>query len=123
MTITLETLHKATAQEVYDQVARHLLTQMQRSGVGTRCYYRYEGLKCAAGCLIADHEYRSVMEIPETNSWEALVNNKYVPTNCHSQLIRRLQVIHDSIPPELWKDSLTNIAIEFILNTDVLEEF
>lgn len=29
--ITLKTLPKATAQEVFDQVTRHLLTQMKRS--------------------------------------------------------------------------------------------
>jgi hypothetical protein len=51
--ITLETLPQATAQEVFDQVATHLLTQRQRSTTKGNCAYRGDdGLKCAAGCLL-----------------------------------------------------------------------
>ena len=61
--ITLKTLGKATAQEVFDQVATHLLTQNERSLDGASCSYRNcDGLKCAAGCLISDDEYDNQME-------------------------------------------------------------
>lgn len=35
--ITLATLHEATAQQVFDQVARHLLTQGQKSNDERGC--------------------------------------------------------------------------------------
>ena len=71
--ITLKTLPQATAQEVFDQVAKHLLTQMKKS-VAKRaaesasdskdyCMYRgFDGTKCAAGCLISDDEYKPEFE-------------------------------------------------------------
>jgi hypothetical protein len=64
--ITLKTLKNSTDQEVFDQVANHLLTQNKRSVSATDntlCVYRSpDGLKCAAGCLIADDEYDPRME-------------------------------------------------------------
>ncbi len=56
MTITLATLPEATAQEVYSQVRKHLLTQKMKSiEEGKGCVYRGpDGLMCAAGCLISD---------------------------------------------------------------------
>lgn len=69
MNITLATLAQATEQEVFDQVARHLLAQgvqstmMRLDGVSTTCQYRGEGgRKCAAGALIGDDEYRPWMD-------------------------------------------------------------
>lgn len=64
--ITLKTLPQASEQEVLDQIAVHLLTQKQKCNNGKdqtdpnyQCLYRNEeGLKCAAGCLIADDEYK-----------------------------------------------------------------
>lgn len=38
--ITLKTLSQATEQEVFDQVANHLLTQMEQSAVAGGCWYR-----------------------------------------------------------------------------------
>ena len=61
MTITLKTLGQATAQEVFDQVSSHLLTQMKKSinpkNPSLCVYHADSGLKCAAGCLISDDEY------------------------------------------------------------------
>lgn len=55
--ITLKTLADATEQEVFDQVANHLLTQMKKSEHTRKNPYEYvnclyrssDGLKCAAG--------------------------------------------------------------------------
>ena len=56
-TINLSNLAQASTQEVFDFVAIHLLTQNEKSGDDQVCYYRSPtGLKCAAGCLIADDE-------------------------------------------------------------------
>lgn len=93
--ITLATLPQATAQEVFDQVVVHLITQgvqsLDRNDFS--CVYRNPtGLKCAAGCLIADSEYKSILE---NKPWNILADNNEVPTT-HQYLIRRLQSVHDN---------------------------
>jgi len=45
--ITLKTLPQATAQEVFDQVARHLLTQGKKSISENNQYCMYRFLKCS----------------------------------------------------------------------------
>jgi hypothetical protein len=115
--ITLKTLPKATAQEVFDQVVQHLLTQMKtsRSGdslSGNGCRYRSGTLKCAAGCLIGDDEYNA--GLMEQSDWYSLVLKKTVP-NAHLTLISELQRIHDNSPPRTWTDQLKNIGVKFNL--------
>lgn len=64
--ITLKTLPNASAQQVFDQVAAHLLTQKEKAKQFNTCKYRVEHrdkvLKCAAGCLIGDDEYEGCFE-------------------------------------------------------------
>lgn len=118
--ITLATLHLATAQEVFDQVATHLLTQNAKSVKGSGCAYRGDGgMKCAAGCLIADDEYKPEME---TASWQAMVRPFNMPgtdpyasirnlaPNNHCTLIMVLQQVHDINPPSDWPRRLASIA-------------
>lgn len=98
--ITLATLPKATEQQVSEQIESHMLKQGVRSMSGARCSYRGDdGCMCAAGCLIADDEYRPEME---GNTWVQLVYDMGVPGE-HSRLIRRYQRIHDNIDPDGWK--------------------
>lgn len=95
MTITLATLPQATAQEVYSQVRKHLLTQKIKSMSEERkgcVYHGPDGLMCAAGCLIAEQEYRETME---GRIWKYLVEDCVVPA-VHSALIAKLQEIHDN---------------------------
>ena len=117
MTITLKTLHQATAQEVFDQVKNHLLTQMKKSqkGFETVCLYRNSGgLKCAAGCLIADDEYK-LSPFEKIGDWNALVAEGCVPT-AHSKLIYSLQALHDFSTPGDWAARLQEVAYEYGLN-------
>lgn len=108
--ITLATLEQATKQEVFDQVAKHLLTQMKRSTKDGGClYYGPDGLKCAAGCLIAPEEYKSVMDEGDSTAWCALIDKKLVP-DYHSELIGELQSIHDHREIEEWKMHLSILA-------------
>lgn len=107
--ITLKTLHLATAQEVFDQVKTHLLTQMERAVDFNSCKYRtHNGLKCAAGCLIADDEYTMDME---GRTWISLVIDSVAPTN-HSGMIRDLQFVHDNYNHLEWEAKLKEIAKE-----------
>ena len=120
--ITLKTLEKATAQEVFDQVCKHMLAQRKKSVRNIRgaavefvdseeqngsCAYRgYRGLKCAAGCLIADDEYSEKMEL---NGWHELVADGLVP-EAHKELIRELQKIHDFELAHNWALELEGLA-------------
>lgn len=112
-----------TEQEVFDTVARHLLTQNRKSVTGTgMCLYRCpSGAKCAAGVLIPDDFYHSKME---TLTWEVLVEKGWVPAE-HRTLIRILQHIHDSqdIQVSDWPERLRRFAEQRNLSTAVLDEF
>ncbi len=116
--ITLKTLSQATEQEVFDQVAEHLLKQKQKSeiiddtGTSRGCRYKTSGdLKCAAGCLISDDEYNEKMEGLE---WGGLVMRGVVPAT-HDVLIDKLQFIHDSNFINEWKYALQNLAESYKL--------
>ena len=122
--ITLKTLPQATAQEVFDQVATHLLTQYRRTqryeNSSYGCAYRGPtGDRCAAGCLIAEDEYRPRWE---SHSWLHLVDEGYVPSN-HASLINQLQGVHDIWKPNEWKEQLARVAGRRDLNPSVLDNF
>lgn len=142
--ISLKNLASATAQEVFDQVARHLLTQMEKCQieieyphnthtglperigkngslvrVDYRCKYRAGDLKCAAGCLIADDEYSALFE---DHDWYGLVVEGHVPFE-HQGLITDLQRLHDRNPPHEWREALFRLAKVKNLKMDVFAEF
>jgi hypothetical protein len=133
--ITLATLETATAQEVFDQIATHLLTQKARS-IEARsnlekdvCAYRGNGgLKCAAGCLISDEEAELLKLADEkinTLPWSCLIT-RGVATDKHYSLISALQAIHDHehfVPEEDWVFELKKLAEQRKLNSEVLGQF
>jgi hypothetical protein len=112
MTITLANLAQASEVEVFEHVAKHLLNQGMRCMNGTRCGYRSEtpgdGMACAAGCLIADDEYRPGFE---SEMWGSLVNKHLVPA-AHCGLISDLQMIHDRGDPDNWEAKLRTLAAD-----------
>jgi len=103
-----------TLQEVFDIVSTHLLKQGRKSvNISNRCVYRNEnGMKCAAGALIPDDEYKPELE---TNMWTELVEKDLVEMKFQDE-IDDLQYIHDLGPddPEQcvlqWKFHLINFA-------------
>lgn len=121
--ITLKTLEQASEQEVFDQVAEHLLKQGEKSVIERYytydCMYRHGDLRCAAGCLIGDDEYKPEFE---GHSWSYIVDNCFT-TKRHYELISKLQSIHDSESIFLWIESLEKLAKERLLSTEVLEKF
>ncbi|MCI0527846.1 MAG: hypothetical protein L0Y56_10460, partial [Nitrospira sp.] len=93
--ITLKTLASATQQEIFNQVAGHLIAQNEKSlsPIGIGCRYRGEaGCKCAAGCLISDEEYGPDWE---GKSWFQLIEAGVVPEQ-NKDLIGELQNVHDN---------------------------
>lgn len=120
--ITLKTLAEATSQQVFDQVAKHLLTQNEQSQLapGT-CTYRVinedgKVLKCAAGCLMSNEEY-----FPEFEgvSWGGLVGRGVAPKE-HTLLIQELQILHDTRPAPYWPLLLREFAQKHNLSTEIL---
>lgn len=117
--ITLKTLPNATAQEVFDQVATHLLKQGERSIEPTAylCVYKTsEGLSCAAGCLMSDDDYSHDFE---QNTWKELTKYRGVP-DAHVSLITELQKLHDDNRPRAWRNKLRRIANNHGLNSEVV---
>ena len=112
--ITLKTLGEATAQEVFDQVVRHLRSQDKQSiDVESKaCCYRGDmGSKCAAGILISDDEYSKDFE---DKGWGELLN--YTDISCnHKGLIQSLQDCHDFEWVYGWMAKLKIIASEYNL--------
>lgn len=126
MTITLATLKDATAQQVFDQVARHLVKQGKRSmkeGSTSTCAYRGTGgTMCAAGCLIADDEYLTIFDPSEGMGWIEIVKEGYAP-NTHQNLIQTLQNAHDSNHViEQVLENMHRIAINYDLSPAALFE-
>lgn len=118
MNISLENLHLATAQQVFDQVATHLLTQNERSftsGNENECAYKgKDGLKCAAGCLISDDNYKIIgRKSIEGKNWGFVIGylEKKLPNvAAHNELIFRLQNLHDNESPKHWHYALIKLA-------------
>ena len=106
--ITLKTLETATAEEVFTQVRDHLLKQGEKSYGSGGCLYRSNGLRCAAGCLIADDEYQP--KEMEGEDWEGLVVKGLAPM-AHCELISRLQWIHDNYAPHRWERLLREVEL------------
>ena len=120
--VTLKTLAEATPQQVFDQVAKHLLEQGKRSmkldeDGDEFCLYRGpHGTMCAAGCIIADDEYKDNME---GRGWRNLVNLGYA-SNTHIDMIDALQSIHDQRKPSTWREGLLEISKRFNLNPQII---
>lgn len=118
-----------SAQQIFDRVATHLLTQGRRSlrfrpgsSLPEGCAYRgTEGLRCAIGCLISDESYdprmegRSVHYLVEDNAGRATFPD-LEPLWPHYELLRRLQKVHDESEPPFWLGQLRAIASEFGLS-------
>ena len=120
--ITLKNIAEASLQDIFDQAANHLLTQMKLSRnditgfASSSCQYRSNtGLKCAVGCFIADDEYSEDME---GESVEMLIDLGFMRSIDHDRLklLDGLQSMHDGLDPDQWSSALEGMAAEFNLN-------
>lgn len=116
-------------QEVFDTVARHLLTQKEPSqdkdsGGMMRCMYRGpRGLKCAVGALIPDECYFESLESKAVMHSEVLRVIRSLGMYRAAPLLADLQRLHDDREPSQWREGLRNIARGYRLSPAVLEEF
>lgn len=106
----------ATAQEVFDYVIGHLVSQgkqsIQMEGREPCAYRGDNGLKCAVGVLISDEVYNDGME---GNSVDGLI--KKFPREClitgiikHKDILDDLQHMHDSLSTWQNQDSFSHAA-------------
>lgn len=114
--ITLATLPQSSPQAVFEQSARHLLTQKRKSRTGTQClYYGPDDTKCAVGCLLSPQELENIEEL----GWEDLVDIGKVPAT-HFDLILDLQETHDDYDVNMWSEKLIDVGKKHGLNTDFI---
>lgn len=119
------------SQEMFDAVARHLLSQRTHAramirvngGLAYACAYRgFFGSKCAIGVLIPDDKYDRKMEghiVSKIRSvWPEL--SDYIPDEV---LATELQMLHDKFPVLMWPHRLQRLADEFGLDCSVIGEF
>lgn len=114
-----------SAQQVFDMAARHVLKNGQPS-MGANGICSYAGIGCAAAPFLTA-DARSTL----THGWTTLRNNGLVPS-VHSHLIACIQDAHDVPAMALnmfsvefidhFKKRMTYVALDFKLNTLVLEE-
>lgn len=113
-------------QDIFDKVATHLLKQNKRCEGDVQlvdgsnyhgCLYRGpNSLKCAAGCLIPDEDYKPELEghsIDEDAPYSLISEyfmEKYEYNKEIIRFIKELQVIHDCSYVEDWKSELKNRA-------------
>lgn len=112
--ISIKNLDKAEPQEVFDFIYQHLKAQSQVSqdSSGSCLYRNAQGLKCAAGCLIADDEYTKNIE---HQSWADVAD--FYSVHRHTFLISKFQVIHDGhdYPSGNWVADVRALATKFEL--------
>lgn len=117
-----------TAQMLFDDLARHLLTQGKRSLTyradsvfSESCAYRGDGgLRCPVGAAILDHEYTPAMEgCPVVE----LATRGLLPSRLktHVTLLRDLQNVHDGYEPPDWRSALWRVAMRCGLSAAVLD--
>jgi hypothetical protein len=123
-------------QEVFDKVAKHLLTQGEQAMVDNMCKYRTEdGRMCAVGCLIADDYYNE--ELEGISLWDGDCMNEDSVASLHEALensigdidretyglLRDLQALHDAreTPPSAWPHKLVELAAMYKLDAVVVQ--
>ncbi len=89
--------HSTTPQEIFDVVAKGLLTQGRpaMTSDGTCVYRAEDGLRCGFGMIIPDRCYQDSMESKSAHN----VLTEYAcmrPLKAHESLIQGLQGVHDN---------------------------
>lgn len=112
-----------TPQEVFDKVAKHLLTQKKAALASNgSCQYRTaSGLSCAVGCLIPDDVYVISMENKAARSFLDEHGDDVPELVPHRRLLLSLQLVHDHSPPSIWASRLQETAHNHGLNDGIIK--
>lgn len=107
-----------TKQETFDIVVRHLLTQGRKCKGYLKDWctcmvpkYREGNLRCAAGILIPDREYKEEFEdVAAEQLCEKLGMDTFWGHDI--RLVHLLQEVHDDYTPLEWRQRLTKLGGE-----------
>lgn len=115
------------AQEIFDHVARHLLTQMAPARKNGNCVYRTSGGRsCAVGCLLTDEEAKAADALNANGSDVWLLEDAgLLPKRIKrsARLLSELQDIHDNEPTYMWRAQLLELARERGLSAKAIKVF
>lgn len=117
--------HAVPKQQTFDFVARHLLTQNTPASIRGSCQYRLpDGRTCAAGCLIPQDQYSVHFEGNSIfdNGHLSLAGLAIQNLGHDIELVRSLQICHDSYVARDWPVVLRKIAREHSLLPAVVDE-
>ena len=112
-------------QEVFDIVARHLLTQMAVStdGYGSCAYRGAGGKMCAIGVLIKDDFYNEELEDCDVENSGVLWALRCSGVRMGRDMVRmlaELQRIHDRVNTNQWAEKLALTAQYYKLDNNVI---
>ena len=111
-----------TKQEIFDRVARHLLTQKKHAMVNDACVYRTpDGLKCAIGCLIPNELYTPEIEGYSATKCQVVHVLLKVGISCIA-FLNELQIVHDTYDVDDWAPQLRRVAVKQKLSYAVIDE-
>lgn len=100
-------------QETFNVAARHLVRQNKRSerkGYG-KMYRGPDGLKCPIGVLISDRDYDK-QRMEGTSCDSGAVAAALLRAGHDLDICKKLQKIHDEVPPKLWDRALNRLAYD-----------
>ena len=111
-----------TKQEIFDRVARHLLTQKKHAMIDDTCAYRTpDGLKCAIGCLIPDELYTPKIEGFSVDDGPVIEVLERTGLSC-DEFLYELQTIHDGAAVYFWAKELHTLASLHGLSHAIIDE-
>ena len=116
---------------IFDRVKTHLLAQGERAlhggepygsgkkGIGC-AYHAQSGLKCAVGCLITEEAYSEELEgvpVDDLRVKDALVASGIIDEPVTSDMLGKLQSIHDDEATNRWEHALDNLEADLFGDT------
>ena len=106
-------------QTTFDRVVSHLRRQNARAmGAYGLCRYRAaNGRRCAVGCLIPDDKYSPSLEGQSLDLESAGELRRVLEEEGHDvNLVRQLQVIHDTVLIHHWETEFEKLAARYKLD-------
>ena len=118
-------------QQIFDNVAKHLLTQNRKSVTEDgMCYYQHptDNLRCAIGCLIPNDFYKPWMETKNVRQLLTIYPDlrqifgvDTLDFERDAFFLSGLQQIHDKSKPKYWRDKLKYFADYYNLSANILD--
>lgn len=113
-----------SGQELFNQVAKHLLIQNKQSffkNTGIGAYRGDQDLKCGLGIIIPDEEYSEELEFRSPSEWHWSIQQKFGLGEVEVlKLADELQGIHDNYEPKEWPTALLELAESKMLDSSVI---